>query len=135
MTAGELLAAGVQSQICHSESWMRATGLAAACVLCTMFSGPCHEFRTQVSGTDKEVLDAKQGRQHPGIQKQFLVLRLQERVKFHLQLFSWVSFLQGGKTCTESPQRITRSFAQMLQLRAEKLNGRERMMLIQSSGN
>lgn len=78
MIAGKLLAVCSQLQICHSEWWLQGTGQAAACVPCTMISRPSREFWTQVSGTGKEVLNAKQWRQRPGIQKQFLVLRLQE---------------------------------------------------------
>lgn len=94
---------------------------------------PCG-FEIQVSGFDKEVPAAKQGRRRPGIQKRFLVLRLRERVKIHFQFLHW-GCLHGGKTCAESPHRITRPCAQMLQLRAENVKGRERMTLIQFSGN
>lgn len=49
-----------------------------------MLPGHSCGFWIQVSGSDKEVPDAKQGRRRPEIQKQFPVLRLRERVKIHL---------------------------------------------------
>lgn len=43
--------------------------------------------------------------------------------------------LQGGKTCAASPHKTTRPCDHLLQLRAEKMNGRERRTSMQSSGN
>lgn len=60
MIAGKLQAVCSQSRIGHSEWWLRETGRAVAYVLCTMISRLSREFWTQVSGTGKEVLNAKQ---------------------------------------------------------------------------
>lgn len=43
-------------------------------------------------------------------------------------------FIQGGKTCAESPQRMTRPTAHSLQLRAENRKGLDRSVSIQSAG-
>jgi hypothetical protein len=42
--------------------------------------------------------------------------------------------LQGGKTCAESPHKITLPNAHWLQLRAENVKGRHRSVSIQSLG-